>query len=105
MNGKPLNGEMLFNLAKSYVDSINTGAVPSIESSWSYICKNECQKAMQDAFTVFEQRFYQEFTERCPMVPEELKEIYREAKTEAMKIFNKAAVGEVSDLYHEQLKS
>ena len=46
LNGKPLSGEMLFNLAKSYVDSINAGAVPSIESSWSYICKNECQKAM-----------------------------------------------------------
>ncbi len=45
LNSKPLNGEMLYNLAKSYVDSINTGAVPSIESSWSYICKNECQKA------------------------------------------------------------
>ena len=46
LNSKPLNGEMLYNLAKSYADSINQGAVPSIESSWSYICKNECQKAM-----------------------------------------------------------
>ena len=50
LNGKPLNGEMLFNLAKSYVDSINNGSVPSIESSWSYICKNECQNAMREAF-------------------------------------------------------
>ena len=39
------------------------------------------------------------------MVPEELKDIYREAKKQAMQIFNKAAVGDVSELYHEQLKS
>ena len=54
LNSKPLNGEMLFNLAKSYADSINSGAVPSIESSWSYICKNECQKAMLEALRDFE---------------------------------------------------
>lgn len=61
INSKPLNGEMLFNLALSYVESINRGAVPSIESSWSYICKNECQKAMVDAMQVFEKDFYDEF--------------------------------------------
>jgi hypothetical protein len=45
INGRKLSGEMLFNLASSYVEAINKGAVPSIESSWSYICKNECLKA------------------------------------------------------------
>ena len=42
LNGKRLNGEMLSNLCLSYVDAINKGAVPNIESAWSYICKNEC---------------------------------------------------------------
>jgi hypothetical protein len=45
MNDRKLNGEMLFNLAASYVGSINKGVVPNIESSWSHICKNECLKA------------------------------------------------------------
>ena len=73
LNNRPLNGEMLYNLAKSYVDSINAGAVPSIESSWSYICKNECQKAMMDAQQIFEKLFYDEYTERCPMVEADLR--------------------------------
>lgn len=81
LNNRPLNGEMLFNLAKSYVDSINAGAVPSIESSWSYICKNECQKAMMDAYQIFEKLFYDEFSERCPMLEQELREIFKDAKT------------------------
>jgi hypothetical protein len=84
LNNKPLNGEMLFNLAKSYVDSINAGAVPSIESSWSYICKNECQKAMMDAYQVFEKMFYDDFSERCPMMADELKQIFKHAKQQAM---------------------
>lgn len=61
INGKRLNGEMLFNLASSYAEAINNGAVPSIESSWSYICKNECQKALQDAYEVFEREFYEAY--------------------------------------------
>ena len=61
INGRKLNGLMLFNLAQSYVDAINKGAVPSIESSWSYICKNECLKAMQDSYEVYERSFYEEF--------------------------------------------
>ena len=104
LNGKPLNGEMLFNLAKSYVDSINKGAVPSIESSWSYICRNECQNAMRNSLQVFEQRFYEEFTNRVPMPQEELKGIYKMAKDEAMVLFKRAAVGEVRDEFHTILK-
>lgn len=42
VNGKKLNGEMLYNLLLSYVEAINKGAVPNIENAWSYICRNEC---------------------------------------------------------------
>lgn len=47
INGKNLNGDMFWNLCKSYVDAINQGAIPSIENSWAYICKNECLKATE----------------------------------------------------------
>ena len=51
MFGKKLNGDMLFNLAQSYVEAINNGAVPSIENSWQYICKDECHKALQQSLS------------------------------------------------------
>ena len=34
LNGKKLSGPMLATLAHSYVNSINNGAVPNIESAW-----------------------------------------------------------------------
>ena len=46
LNGKTLNGEMYSDLIKSYVGAINDGAVPNIETAWTYICQNECQKAL-----------------------------------------------------------
>jgi hypothetical protein len=41
MNGKRITGGMLCKLADVYVSAINEGAVPNIESAWTYICRNE----------------------------------------------------------------
>ena len=40
LNGKNLNGIMLYGLAQSYVTAINEGALPNIANAWSYICEN-----------------------------------------------------------------
>jgi len=57
MHERKLNGEMVFNLALSYVEAINKGAVPNIESAWSYLCKNECLKAQYESQRKFETTF------------------------------------------------
>jgi len=38
MNGKRINGSMLAGLVQSYINSINSGIVPNIQSAWQYIC-------------------------------------------------------------------
>lgn len=38
LNGKLLNGEMVGDLLRTYVQAINEGAIPNIESAWTYIC-------------------------------------------------------------------
>lgn len=45
---------MMATLAESYVTSINNGAVPNIENAWSYICKSECHKAIEESMEAFE---------------------------------------------------
>lgn len=47
LNGKYLTGPMLAQLCRAYLDSINSGKVPNIESAWSYMCKQESYKALQ----------------------------------------------------------
>ena len=60
INGKPLNGMMFWNLMTSYVEAINKGAIPSIESSWAYICKNECLKALEESYDIFQRSMSEE---------------------------------------------
>lgn len=41
MNGKKITGPMLCHLSEVYISAINDGAVPNIETAWTYICRNE----------------------------------------------------------------
>ena len=79
----------------SYVEAINKGAIPSIESSWAYICKNECLKAADDSYDIFVKTLKDEIQEGGPFYDTELKEFYQHAKKEALEHFTKVAVGEV----------
>lgn len=49
MNGKFVTGAMLLELADSYTKSINEGSVPNIQNAWTYVCQNECQRAIDES--------------------------------------------------------
>lgn len=42
MHSKILTGPMLLELAASYVETVNNGGLPNIESAWKYVRKREC---------------------------------------------------------------
>ena len=46
LNGKTFNGEMLLELTRVYVKTMNSGSVPNIDSAWQYLVKSESKKAM-----------------------------------------------------------
>lgn len=71
---------MFWNLVSSYVESINKGAIPSIESSWSYICKNECIKAQDESYDMFNRAISSDIESGGPFYDQELKDIYDAAK-------------------------
>jgi len=48
LNGKAITGKNLLELAHSYCIAINAGTVPNIQNAWSYVCQNECQRAIQE---------------------------------------------------------
>lgn len=95
---------MLATLAESYVVSINNGAVPNIENAWSYICKSECHKAIEESMNKFEETMREVAMTKIPIDEEELHEIYIEAKKDALALFSKKAVGSVADEFIRELK-
>lgn len=105
LNGKVLTGEMLATLMETYVASMNKGAMPSIESAWSYICKNECSRALQDAQEVYEKYVMNTVTVKFPMHEDDLAMLHKEAKHSAMELFKSKAVGDEVAAVGEKLKN
>ena len=50
LNGKVLNGQMFAELCKNYVEIVNSGAVPNIDSAWNNIVKNETYNLYKSIF-------------------------------------------------------
>ena len=79
--------------------------MPNIENAWNYICKNECNKAIDESLQKFDDTLKEGAFQRIPMDEDDLKSLYTESKREALLIFHKKAVGGVSEEYVKELKS
>lgn len=73
LNNKQMSGEMMGSLINTYVQSINEGAVPNIENAWTYICKSQCYKAMQESLDAYDRALRESTLNKLPMGLEELK--------------------------------
>ncbi len=71
INGHTINGSEWITLVQLYVDAINTGAVPSIQSAWTYLCKQGAEQALDATKQSFERELSQ-FVMHLPMNQEDL---------------------------------
>ncbi len=46
--GRSINGPMLSEICKAYIETINKGQLPNIENAWTYVCRSECLKALNE---------------------------------------------------------
>ncbi len=46
---------MLLELCNAYTNAINTGSVPNIQNAWSYVCQNECQRAITESINKYDE--------------------------------------------------
>ena len=53
LSGVPLTGPMLLELARSYVEAINGGCLPTISTAWQAVITLECGKALREATALY----------------------------------------------------
>jgi Guanylate-binding protein, C-terminal domain len=54
LRGQIVTGPMLLDLAFSYVEALNTGSVPTIESAWDSVQLAEIDRSYREALVHFE---------------------------------------------------
>ena len=76
LNGRFVTGETLLELCEAYTFAINQGSVPCIESAWTYVCKQESERAMRQALQVYRTTLGQHINAQMPDYAQ-LKELHR----------------------------
>ena len=76
MKGKTINGPMLVELAKSYIQALNSGKVPTIDLAWDNVQAAELNRALQEALRAHQQILEQELA-KLPVNEETLLETFK----------------------------
>ena len=104
LNGQELNGEMFIDLIKSYVKMINEGAVPIIQTAWTYMRQNQALLAKKNALENYKKKT-DEIINKFPMKEEFLKNVLKKIKKEIILNFNEEIIGEADEKDLKELKS
>jgi hypothetical protein len=102
INKQLVTGEMLLELCHAYTEAINKGNVPCIESAWTYVCQNECQRAMELAVKEYESQLDMFIKDKVPPF-EQLKKQHKLLKVNAIKAFKAKSLGENNAGYEDKI--
>ena len=104
--GKILSGEMIVQMLKSILDSINNGSVPVIENSWKYVCENECLKTFDNTIDHFKQqiRIFKEKNQDNAHFFSDFEALTRTLTRDCLETFKQQALGTEMMDYCDKLK-
>mmetsp|Transcript_10166 Transcript_10166/g.32033 ORF Transcript_10166/g.32033 Transcript_10166/m.32033 type:complete len:807 (+) Transcript_10166:113-2533(+) len=87
IDGAFMSGAMLVNLASEYCKAINGSAVPTIQSAWTSVIQHQLRLCLKDAVQVYRSQMNDRAMQHLPMGEDQLRDIHRAAKAEALKVF------------------
>jgi len=103
LNGQELSGEMFINLLHSYVDMINEGAVPVIQTAWVYMRQNQAINAKKRCIEQYEKKV-NELQNKLPMKEEYLRNILKKLKKDILFSFKESIIGDPDEKDIQELK-
>lgn len=104
LNGTELSGENMAQLALTYIQAINDKAIPNIESAWTYLCKNQCRKAYDNAYKEYEEVMKESLANTWPVAKAVLKQVHDDSKEKAMQVFKNEAIGDNVESVRQELE-
>ena len=91
--GHAIDGKTWAGLLKSYVEQINSGNTPNIESSWHNICNSRAQQGLAQAIEQFQREMDQAI---MPANVAEVEKLIIDAERTAIRDLKRELVGEDS---------
>lgn len=102
LNGKNLSGEMYVGLMASYVKAINEGSVPNIENAWTYLVREQAEKAVGEALGAYDKMVNENLMKRIPTTLEDLKTQHKLVIQNVLEIYKDKCISD--DVDEEAMK-
>ena len=93
LNGSALCGNTYICLIESYLNAINNGAIPNIDSAWTNITQAENQRILNELINTY-MKLMSEGVKKLPVEEEDLNQTEHKVKLDIMMQFEKRAMGE-----------
>lgn len=104
MHNSEINGHILCGLAHEYVRAINGGAVPNIESAWTYVCSAQREKLRMELINAFEEDLEDLVIGKLPMEEDKLEGMVKEVKAKIKRRFEKECLDGIDQDEKRRLK-
>ena len=97
VNGKKVCGTTLADLCIKYAEAVNNGIIPSIENTWTYVCRAQCDAALNEVEALYNELVQNKLIKKQPMEKAEIKKVFEEIHSECTKAFNIKMLSEVGN--------
>ncbi|XP_043944547.1 guanylate-binding protein 1-like [Protopterus annectens] len=98
--GIKISGQVLGSLVKTYLDTINSGAVPCLEDAVTLLTNSENTAAIADGLAHYNERM--EKIVKFPIQSEELSKIHSLCQQESLQVFLKRSFKDENHTYFQQ---
>lgn len=102
-NGIKLNSESYLSIIIEYIEVMNSGKLPTIDSIWNNICKYESHKALDEAENIYED-FLRENLNKKGVDDIEIEKLHEQAKQISLDVFKRKSLGDISNTIRKTLK-
>merc|ERR1712187_482838 len=88
-------------MGTEYCKAINSSAVPTIQSTWTYVVQSQLRKCTKDAVQAYRSYMNDKVMQRLPMNEDQVRFHHKAAKAEALRIFSAPNFAETNAGYQE----
>ncbi|XP_013393408.1 guanylate-binding protein 2-like [Lingula anatina] len=104
VQGNPINGRKYASLAETYVQAINSGAVPCIGTAVGTMMQVECQRALEESVKHYRITMENNTVPNMPLFLHELSSLHEQANEEALCVYKGIAVFETEGIFQTKLQ-
>ena len=97
LKGSVITGQMLVELAETYIEALNKGGIPVIETAWEYIQSNDIEAAFKESINLHEKLLTTSLLPNLPFNDKKLKSGLKEVKEESLNKFRSTTVGNINN--------